>query len=104
MPLASGTDYISREQHGKNLEEIVLMHQAGLTVEEALLAATAGGAELCGVPGELGRIEKGYVFDAIVLDDDPGDLSGLASPRAVSGVFQAGRPTRRHPRVAEAGL
>ena len=27
--LASGTDYISREQHGKNLEEVLLMHRAG---------------------------------------------------------------------------
>ena len=35
------------------------MHQAGLTVEEALLAATAGGAELCGVDAELGRIARG---------------------------------------------
>src|SRR5919204_1488018 len=37
VPLASGTDYISREQHGKNLEELTLMHEAGLTVEETLL-------------------------------------------------------------------
>ena len=57
--MASGTDYISREQHGKNLEEILLMHRAGLTVEEALLTATAGGAELCGVDAELGRIDDG---------------------------------------------
>jgi hypothetical protein len=56
------------------------------------------------VPGQLGRIEQGYIFDAIVLDEDPGDLSGLTAPGAVSGVFQAGRPTCRHPRVAEAGL
>ena len=27
--LASGTDYIMREQHGKNLEEILLMHRGG---------------------------------------------------------------------------
>ena len=91
--LASGTDYISREQHGKNLEEILLMHRAGLTVEEALLTATAGGAELCGVDAELGRIDEGYVFDAIVLDRDPGDLSCFAEPGQVAGVFQAGRPT-----------
>ncbi|HKP18640.1 MAG TPA: amidohydrolase family protein [Gaiellaceae bacterium] len=98
VPLASGTDYISREQHGNNLEELALMHQAGLTVEEALLAATAGGAELCGVADDYGRIEPGFVFDAIVFDRDPGDLSELA----VGGVFQAGRPVVRHPRLAEA--
>jgi imidazolonepropionase-like amidohydrolase len=97
VPLACGTDYISRSQHGNNLEELTLMHQAGLTVEETLLAATAGGAELCGVADRYGRIEPGYVFDAIVLDADPGDLSDLV----VTGVFQAGRPVVAHPRAAE---
>lgn len=105
VKLASGTDYISRAQHGKNLEELQLMHHAGLTVEEALLAATAGGAELCGLDGELGRLAEGYVFDAIVLDADPGDLSCFAEPGAVSGVFQRGVPVLRHPRLGlpEAG-
>jgi imidazolonepropionase-like amidohydrolase len=96
VKLASGTDYISRTQHGGNLEEIRLMHEAGLTVEEALLAATARGAELCGVDDRLGRIAEGYMFDAIVLDGDPGDLSELA----VSGVFKAGEPAVAHPRIA----
>ncbi len=99
VPLAVGTDYISREQHGRNLEELLLMHRAGLTVEETLLAATLGGAELCGVAGARGRIAPGYVFDAVVLDSDPGDLSGFAEPGAATGVFQAGQPVRPHPRL-----
>ena len=99
VPLASGTDYISREQHGKNLEEVVLMRAAGLTAEEALLVATRGGAELCGVADRYGRLAPGYVFDAIVLDVDPGDdLSSLAAPGAVTGVFKGGEPVVRHPR------
>ena len=98
--LACGTDYISREQHGGNLEEVALMHNAGLVVEEALLAATSGGAELCGVDGDYGRIAPGYVFDAIVLDEDPGDLSLFRRPGAVTGVFKAGLPAVRHPRLA----
>ena len=104
VPLASGTDYIKREQHGLNLEELTLMHRAGLTVEETLLVATAGGAELCGVAGDYGRLAEGYVFDAVVLDADPGDLSVFASPGAVTGVFQAGRAVVPHARVAGAGL
>jgi len=36
------------------------------------------------------------VFDAIVLDRDPGDLSDLA----VSGVFKAGVPAVVHERLA----
>ena len=69
------------------------MRQAGLTVEEALLAATIGGAELCGVDADYGRIAPGYVFDAIVLDDDPGDLSAFATPGTVTGVFKGGEPS-----------
>lgn len=99
VPLAIGTDYISREQHGRNLEELLLMHRAGLTVEETLLAATAGGAELCGVAGERGRIATGYVFDAVVLDADPGDLACFAEPGAVTGVFRSGVPARPHARL-----
>jgi imidazolonepropionase-like amidohydrolase len=100
--LASGTDYISRRQHGRNLEELTLMREAGLTAAEALLAATSGGAELCGVGDEYGRLAPGYVFDAVVLDADPGDLSCFREPGAVTGVFQAGRPVVAHPRLAGA--
>jgi imidazolonepropionase-like amidohydrolase len=101
VPLASGTDYIRREQHGRNLQELALMRQAGLSPEEALLVATAGGAELCGVADEYGRIAPGYVFDAIVLDEDPGDLSVFLEPGAVTGVFKAGAAAVPHPRLAE---
>ena len=99
VKLASGTDYISRAQHGGNLEELALMHDAGLSVEEALLAATSGGAELCGVEADYGRIAPGYVFDAIVLDEDPGNLSAFRKPGAVTGVFKAGVPAVRHARL-----
>jgi imidazolonepropionase-like amidohydrolase len=104
VKLAIGTDYIMREQHGGNLEELLLMRQAGLTVEETLLAATAGGAELCGVDGDHGRIAPGQVFDAIVLDADLGDLSAFASPGAVTGVFKAGVPVVAHERIRDASL
>jgi imidazolonepropionase-like amidohydrolase len=104
VKMAVGTDYIMREQHGKNLEELALMHDAGLTVEETLLAATIGGAELCGVEADYGRIAPGYVFDAILLDDDPGDLAAFRSPGAVTGVFKAGNAVVAHERLADAGL
>ena len=101
VPLAVGTDYISREQHGGNLEEVRLMHEAGLTVEEALRAATIGGAALCGVAESRGRIAPGFAADLVVLDEDPGDLSAFGSPGTVTGVFQAGRPVVAHPRIAD---
>ena len=77
-------------QHGRNLEEISLMVQAGLTIEEALLAATRNGAELCGVADRLGGIKPGYLFDAIILNQDPSDPTIFMQPGAVAGVFKGG--------------
>ena len=106
VPIAAGSDYIERTQHGGNLEEIAHLHRAGLTVEEALLAATTRGAELCGVADRFGRIAPGYVFDAVLLDDDPSDVTLFERPGAVSRVFKAGEPVVRqvHEEWALAGL
>jgi imidazolonepropionase-like amidohydrolase len=98
--LAIGADLLSREQHGSNLQELKFMHEAGLTAEETLLAATIGGARLCGVDHVLGRIAPGFRFDAIVLDRDPSEIATTFSrPDSVTGVFKGGRPVVRHPLV-----
>ena len=96
--IALGTDFIAREQHGRNLGEIAYVADAGLTPEEALLAATRGGAELCGVGDRYGRIAPGCVFDAIVIDQSPEDLA-FARGAGVSGVFKGGVSVVRHPRL-----
>jgi imidazolonepropionase-like amidohydrolase len=80
------------------------MREAGLTPAEALLAATRGGADLCGVADTYGRIAPGFAFDAIVLDEDPGDLSCFHEPGAVTGVFKGGVPALPHPRFAREGV
>jgi imidazolonepropionase-like amidohydrolase len=92
--IALGTDLV---RQGANLSELALMRRAGLTPEESLLAATAGGAELCGVT-DRGRIAPGQVFDALLLDNDPGDLEVFTSPATVTAVFQGGHPVRPHAR------
>jgi hypothetical protein len=51
----------------------------------------------------LGRIQPGYVFDAIVLDQDPGDPVIFEQPGTVAGVFKAGVPVVPHPRVPVPG-
>jgi imidazolonepropionase-like amidohydrolase len=100
VPIALGSDFGHRDDHGRNLAEITLLHRAGLSIEAALLAATAGGAELCGVSDRLGRIEAGYQFDAILLDEDPADPAVFTRPGGVTGVFQRGVPVVPHPRLA----
>jgi imidazolonepropionase-like amidohydrolase len=99
VKVAAGSDYIAREQHGGNLEEIGHLEDAGMTTEEALLAATANGAELCGVGSDLGRIAPGYTFDA-VLTDLPPTGETLRQRGAVKGVFKNGLPVLPHPRIA----
>jgi imidazolonepropionase-like amidohydrolase len=100
IKIALGSDFIRRELHGHNLAEIPLLHEAGLTLEETLLAATRNGAELLGVGGSHGRIAPGYRFDAILLDDEPSDLSRFAQPNTVTGVFKGGEPVVEHARLA----
>ncbi len=102
VPIALGSDFANAEDHGTNLAEIAYLHQAGLSVEEALLAATLRGAQLCGVDHNQGRIAPGCIFDAIMLDTDPGDLSCFLSPDAVTGVFLGGKAVVPHPRLLSA--
>lgn len=91
VPIALGSDALSARQHGANLEEVALLGDAGLEPHEALLAATARGAELLGISATHGRIAPGFAFDAIVFDDDPSDLAVFRRRDAVRGVFQRGR-------------
>ena len=99
--IAMGSDFAHRDQHGRNAVELVHLRRAGLSPEEALLAGTVNGAALCGVGDRLGVIAPGYVFDALLLDADPGDLSCFATPDAVTGVFLGGFPVLPHPRLSE---
>jgi imidazolonepropionase-like amidohydrolase len=102
VPIALGSDFANAADHGTNLAEIAYLHRAGLSVEEALLAATLRGAQLCGVDHNEGRIAPGCIFDAIVLDTDPGDLSCFLAPFAVTGVFRGGEAVVPHPRLLNA--
>jgi imidazolonepropionase-like amidohydrolase len=99
--IALGSDFATADQHGSNLAEIAHLHRAGLTVEEALVAATHHGAVLCGEGDRRGRIAPGYLFDAIVVDQDPGDLSIFTRPESVTGVFKEGSAVVAHPQLTE---
>ena len=98
VPVALGSDFAHRDLHGHNLSEIALLRRAGLSPERALLAATRVGAELCGIDDEVGSLTVGRRFDAVVLDEDPGDLGLFERPDAVRAVFRDGRAVRAHER------
>jgi imidazolonepropionase-like amidohydrolase len=83
--VALGSDFAAREQHGRNLEEIAWLVEAGLSLEEALLCATTRGAELLGLGSSHGRIAPGFVFDAVIFAREPsvGMFRASTPPAAV---------------------
>lgn len=102
VKIALGTDFAHRDMHGRNLSEITHLVRAGLTLPEALVAATANGAELCGVGSVTGSLRPGFRFDAVVMDAEP-TAASFSEPDAVTGVLQAGRVVRAHPRWPSRG-
>jgi hypothetical protein len=57
---------------GLNLHrEMWYLWKGGLSIEEALRAATIGNAEKLGLQGEVGSLEPGKVADILILDDNP---------------------------------
>jgi imidazolonepropionase-like amidohydrolase len=88
VKIAMGTDFVSRQQHGRNLEELYYMHAAGLTAEETLRSATSVSAQLCGVGERFGRFAPGFVFDAVVLKRDPSDMKIFRDRDSVAAVFK----------------
>ena len=68
-------------------EELRLMVEAGLTPQEALVAATSGAARCLGLKG-LGRLEPGAWADFLVLRADP--LADIRNTKSLESVWIAG--------------
>jgi imidazolonepropionase-like amidohydrolase len=71
----------------------------GMTPQQAIEAATATAPLTLGPQAPLsGRLEPGYDADVITLDADPlADITVLASPARVTGVWTAGRQVKAAP-------
>jgi imidazolonepropionase-like amidohydrolase len=71
------------------LDELHQLQMTGLSGEQALRAGTVTAAAVLGQSDRLGRIAKGYLADAVMLDADPrNDLATLEQPR---GLLADGR-------------
>jgi imidazolonepropionase-like amidohydrolase len=86
--VAMGTD-AGVTPHGRNLRELVLMHDLGMTPAAVLEATTRSAAQLMGVDGDLGTIERGKIADLVVVDGDPYELATL--PDRIKAVWFDGR-------------
>ncbi|MFC9759469.1 amidohydrolase family protein [Streptomyces sp. NPDC056921] len=64
--------------------EVELMHAAGLTTLDAIRTATTRAARLLGLEETVGRLDRGFAGDVIVVDGDPlADVSVLKRPQHV---------------------
>jgi imidazolonepropionase-like amidohydrolase len=92
----SGTELAN--SWGRNGRELPLLVQAGLTPLEAIQAATANGPLTLGPQApRSGQLAEGYDADLITLDGDPlADITILANPAHVAGVWKAGRRVKGH--------
>lgn len=90
VPIAFGTD-TGVTEHGRNLEELVLLTGCGMTPAQALRAATSSAAELLGVGDVLGSVEPGKLADLVVVDGDPCEPAVLGDLKArIRRVYQGG--------------
>jgi imidazolonepropionase-like amidohydrolase len=85
--IAMGTDS-GVTPHGRNLRELALMVDGGMTPAAALEATTRSAAQLMGLDADLGTIEAGKLADLVVVDGDPYDVVTLAE--RVEQVWKAG--------------
>jgi len=90
VPMVVGTDAgTSGIVWGFSLhEELELLVDAGLTNEEALVAATKLPAEWLGINEIVGSIEVGKYADIVLLDENP--LLNIQNTRSINGVFVNG--------------
>jgi imidazolonepropionase-like amidohydrolase len=76
----AGTPY---NPHGNAPNELVRMVEWGMRPLDAMIAATANGAELLRLPA-AGRIVDGFAADLVLYDDDPTqDIAAVRRPRTV---------------------
>jgi len=98
VTVAMGTDVTTSgaghpNSWGRNGRELVLLTGVGFTPLEAIEAATANGPATVGPQApRSGQLVAGYDADVIIVDGDPvSDITLLAQPARVTGVWKAGR-------------
>ncbi len=87
VKVAMGTDS-GVTPHGRNLRELALMVEGGMTPMQAIVATTRSAAELMGLERELGTLEPGKRADLVVVDGDPLEVATL--DERIEAVYQDG--------------
>lgn len=90
--IALGTDYspgVTGVHPDLFLQEIQLLHEAGLLPMEVIEAATKQAARVCGHGEDLGTLEIGRLADVLVIDGDP--IEDLGALEGVVLVVKGGK-------------
>lgn len=88
VKVAFGTDS-AVEPHGLDAREFALMVKNGMTPAQALISATASGADLLGLADKIGTLEPGKLADLVAVPGDP--LQDIRQTEKVSFVMQSGK-------------
>ncbi len=92
VKIAMGTDG-GVFAHGQAPRELAIMMQAGMSAQEALVAATSSAARMLRIEHEVGTIEPGRAADLLVVGGDAWDLTRLVDN--IETVIQAGETVVR---------
>lgn len=93
VKIAIGSDFGGYLQE-RNVREIEMMVELGMTPMQAIKAATIVGAELLGWEDRIGTIETGKLADIIAVGGDP--LANIQALRDVRFVMVGGQVARWH--------
>jgi imidazolonepropionase-like amidohydrolase len=98
VQIAMGSDVgTPLNYHGENALEVYWMHKAGLSMMDAIVAATGNAARALGWDTWLGTLEAGKVADLIVHEKNPlEDLRVLADKESLQFVMKDGMVTACH--------
>ncbi|CAM1368076.1 metal-dependent hydrolase family protein [Tenacibaculum xiamenense] len=90
VKIAMGTDSGVME-HGRNLEELELMCNVGLSPMESIMSATSIASQCLEINKETGNIEEGKIADLLLVKENPlTNISSLANKDNIKVILQEG--------------
>lgn len=96
VQIAMGTD-AGVMPHGRNLRELSLMAEIGMTPMETIVASTKTAAECLGWEDRVGTLEAGKLADVVIARHDPLlDIRTLQNPDNILYVMKDGQAYKNH--------
>ncbi len=92
IKIATGSDAMDVQGHGRNALELELLVELGMTPMEAIVSATRTAAEVCQVEEQVGTLEPTKQADLLVVNGNPlQDITLLQDRNRLNMVFKNGQ-------------